>query len=105
MKENDCIPALKALAEETRWKIVAALLKRPQTIAELVDGLGVSQYNISKHVRILREAGVVETRREGKFVRCRITESYQRRYQEGGKEKLDLGCCEFEFAEEEPCAE
>jgi DNA-binding transcriptional ArsR family regulator len=59
---------LKALADETRWRIVKELLARPLTVGEIVEHLDVSQYNVSKHVRVLREAGILETARDGKHV-------------------------------------
>ena len=47
---------LKALADETRWRAVKELPAGPLTVNELSYRLGASQYNISKHLRILREA-------------------------------------------------
>ena len=49
---------LKALADDTRWALVTELLRRPSTVTELTDRLHATQYNVSKHLRILREAGV-----------------------------------------------
>ena len=87
---------LKALADPTRWRIVRELLAAPRTVGEVVDRLDVSQYNISKHVRILREAGIVATEREGKHVRCSVAEDFRRRLTRNQK-VLDLGCCTFRF--------
>jgi hypothetical protein len=55
----DCVPALKAIGEETRVRIVELLLERPLGVDEIAETLGVSQYNVSKHLRILREAGLL----------------------------------------------
>lgn len=87
---------LKALADETRWRIVSELLVAPLTVGELVGRLDVSQYNVSKHVRILREAGILETKRDGKHVECRVAEDFRTRLKRGGN-VLDLGCCTFRF--------
>lgn len=87
---------LKALADETRWRIVRELLAAPRTVGELVERLDVSQYNVSKHVRILREAGILETERDGKHVECRVAEDFRKRLTRGGN-VLDLGCCTFRF--------
>ena len=87
---------LKALADETRWRIVRELLTEPLTVGELVERLEVSQYNVSKHVRILREASILETERDGKHVECRVAEDFRKRLARGGK-LLDLGCCTFRF--------
>lgn len=87
---------LKALADETRWRIVRELLAAPLTVGELTEHLDVTQYNVSKHVRILREAGILETERDGKHVECRVAEDFRKRLAKGGN-VLDLGCCSFRF--------
>lgn len=87
---------LKALADETRWRIVRELLGAPRTVGELTERLKVTQYNVSKHVRVLREAGILETERDGKHVECRVAEDFRKRLARGGN-VLDLGCCTFRF--------
>jgi len=47
---------LKALGDPTRWRIVRELLKGTCTLGVLTNRLDATQYNVSKHVRILREA-------------------------------------------------
>ena len=91
-----CEPFLKALGDKTRWRIVGELLCNPVTVSELAQRLKVSQYNTSKHLRILRDAGIVEAVRRGKNVYCRIAPAYARR-NGGRKKQLDLGCCAFRF--------
>jgi DNA-binding transcriptional ArsR family regulator len=91
-----CTPFLKALGDKTRWRIVQELLSCPITVSELAGRLKVSQYNVSKHLRILREAGIVEAVKHGKHVQCRIAPEFQRRVAKN-KNQLDLGCCVFRF--------
>jgi DNA-binding transcriptional ArsR family regulator len=91
-----CAPFLKALGDKTRWRIVQELLSDAITVSELAERLKVSQYNISKHLRILRETGIVEAVRRGKHVHCRIVPTFQRRVA-NNKNQLDLGCCVFRF--------
>jgi len=52
------------LAEPTRRRILDQLLDRPRTVGDLVAELNVSQPSVSKHLRVLRDAGVVEARRD-----------------------------------------
>ena len=89
---------LKALADETRWRIVRLLLSGPLTVSQLTERLRVSQYNVSKHVRILGEAGIVQKRRLGKLVECEVTPGFKQRLARG-RNQLDLGCCTFRFDE------
>jgi DNA-binding transcriptional ArsR family regulator len=95
MSKVNCVPLLKALADETRWQIVRELLDETLTVAELTRRVHGTPYNVSKHVRILREAGIVRTRREGKHVRCSVKENF--RQNKNRKNQLDLGCCTFRF--------
>ena len=87
---------LKALGDETRWRIVQQLLKRTLTVSELTQRLGVTQYNVSKHLRILREAGIVTTEKEGKNLHCTVDPDLKRTIARN-KNQLDLGCCTFKF--------
>ncbi len=86
---------LKALADETRWRIVRELLQRTLTVSELTERLGATQYNVSKHVRILREAGIVTTQKRGKNLNCTVDPELKQ--QIARKKQLDLGCCTFRF--------
>jgi DNA-binding transcriptional ArsR family regulator len=61
----DCIAALKALGELNRMRIVRLLLKEQLGVNQISERLKMSQYNVSKHLRILREAGLVEMEKEG----------------------------------------
>jgi DNA-binding transcriptional ArsR family regulator len=87
---------LKALADETRWRIVSELLAASRTVGELVERLEVSQYNVSKHLRILREAGIVTMERNGKHVHCSVADDFRKQLTRR-KKVLDLGCCVFRF--------
>jgi DNA-binding transcriptional ArsR family regulator len=48
------------LAEPVRRTILDLLLERPHSVGELVERLGLSQPGTSKHLRVLREAGLVQ---------------------------------------------
>ena len=68
MKEY--IEIFKSLSDETRVRILHLLIKADSELCccELTDSLEVSQYNISRHIRILENAGLVEERKEGRWV-------------------------------------
>lgn len=96
MKSDECLPALKALADPTRLKLVEILLKGARHVNELAEELGTRQYNISKHLRILREAGIIVSERQGKEVYCEVLKEFRAKLKEGGW-AVDLGCCSFRF--------
>ena len=52
------------LAEPTRRRILDLLLERERPVGDLVERLHVSQPGVSKHLRVLRDAGLVSVRRE-----------------------------------------
>src|SRR4051794_41891691 len=54
-----------ALADPNRRAMLALMLERPRAVNELVERLGLSQPGTSKHLRGLREAGLVQGRRGG----------------------------------------
>lgn len=50
------------IAEPTRRRVLDLLREREATVGELVDALSMSQPAVSKHLRVLRNAGLVEAR-------------------------------------------
>ena len=53
---------LTALAEPNRLQIVELLLDGPRPVGEIVDKLGLRQPQVSKHLRVLSDAGLVDVR-------------------------------------------
>ena len=58
--------AYAALAEPSRRRILDLLRDGERSVNELVDRLELSQPGVSKHLKVLREAGLVEVRPDGK---------------------------------------
>lgn len=54
--------AFEVLADPTRRRILDLLRERPRLVGELSGALGLSQPGTSKHLRVLREAGLVRVR-------------------------------------------
>ncbi len=61
---------LKAISEPTRLRVMYLLLKTKKELCgcELVDSLEVPQYNLTKHQDILINAGLIQSRKEGRWV-------------------------------------
>ena len=96
MPDNDWVSMLKALADGTRLRLVKTLLARDLTVNQLAEELGVSQYNVSKHLRVLRDAGILDLRSLGTQREHFVAPSFRRRLARHGN-PLDLGCCVFRF--------
>lgn len=63
----------KAIADQKRLLIINELRNGPRTVGEIVAALGISQPNVSQHLAMLRDRGVVRTRREGSSVYYALT--------------------------------
>lgn len=61
----DSLALLKALSDRARLRIVRAISQAELSVAELVSVLGLPQSTVSRHLKPLRDAGFLETRRDG----------------------------------------
>lgn len=59
---------LKAVADPTRQQILKLLEGQPRTVSEIVERFSLSQPTISRHLAVLRNAGLVEAERRGQHV-------------------------------------
>jgi DNA-binding transcriptional ArsR family regulator len=59
---------MKALGNEQRLLVLCNLLERPMSVSELNARMDLSQSALSQHLALLREAGLVETRREAQSI-------------------------------------
>lgn len=76
--------ALRAAAEGTRLRILALLMQAELTVSDLTEILRQSQPRISRHLKLLSEAGLIERHREGSWAFFRVAD------QEGGAEMVRL---------------
>jgi DNA-binding transcriptional ArsR family regulator len=68
--ETPAADLFRTLADPTRRSVFERLAGGGElSVGELVDGAGVSQPAVSQHLAVLRQAGLVSERREGRFVR------------------------------------
>ena len=64
--------AIKAMAHPLRLKILCVLGDQEVSVQDIVDSVGTSQSNISQHLAILRDKGVLRTRKDANRVYYRI---------------------------------
>jgi ArsR family transcriptional regulator, arsenate/arsenite/antimonite-responsive transcriptional repressor len=72
MNMNDLLKTTKALADPGRLTILKLLEQRELCVCELQAALGLAQPTVSKHLKILEEAGLVGRRKEGLWVNFRL---------------------------------
>ena len=92
---RDCVCALKALGEDNRVRIIGLLMDAPLGVCEIARRLGSTYYNVSKHLRILREAGLLDVEKHGRERLYVVPERIRR--SRAHARVLDLGCCSFRF--------
>ncbi len=69
---NKATRALKAMAHPLRLKILCVLRDNEMAVLEIVKYVGSSQSNISQHIDILRTKNILESRRDGNKILCKI---------------------------------
>ena len=79
LKSDECSKYLRALADGDRLKIVQCLQDGPMSVGEVTRRLAARLANVSHHLRLLRQAGVVERRKEGRFVIFALSPKIHRR--------------------------
>lgn len=68
MSETDTLKVFRALGDEARLRILRAVEIAELSVAEIVDALKMPQSSVSRHLKPLRDSGLLETRREGTSV-------------------------------------
>lgn len=64
--------AIKSIAHPLRLKILCVLGNQELSVLEIVEQVGTSQSNISQHLALMRDKGVLATRKEANWVYYRI---------------------------------
>lgn len=80
---EEYLDIFKALSDKTRLRTICLLIKAKGELClcEVVDSLNETHYNVSRHFKILKRAGLVKERREGRWVFYSLTEP-QKLFQE-----------------------
>lgn len=95
----ECAERLWALAEPLRLRIVQRLFEGPCHVSMLCETTGEEMVTVSHHLKLLREAEVVQANREGQHVVYRLHESVVVDRDKGAATAIDFGCCRLEFGE------
>jgi len=72
---QELLNIFKAFSEETRLKMLKIMEKGEICVCDLVSVLNVSQPKISFHLNVLKEAGLIKDRKQGKWVHYSINDS------------------------------
>lgn len=92
-----CAALMRTLGDETRLRILMSLLAGRKCVTDLGREIRRGQPHISHHLRILRDAGLVDGVREGRRVCYRVVPDVQRALGRRERYGLDFGCCRLTF--------
>ena len=73
---SEAVSFFRAMADETRWRIVRLVVDRAMCVCELADILEMPQSSVSSHVQIIRKAGMLESETCGKWTYFRIARGH-----------------------------
>ena len=71
---RELMAVIKALADENRVRILMALGPRELCVCQIVELLGLAPSTVSKHMAILKQARLVDSRKEGRWMFYRLAE-------------------------------
>ena len=71
---KDFIKVMKALSEPNRVKIIKILQHKSMCVCEIQAALGITQPSVSKHLKILEDAGLLDSKKDGLWVNYHLTD-------------------------------
>ena len=77
---KDFIKVMKALSDPNRVRIVKMLQHKLMCVCELQEALQIAQSSVSKHLKILEEAGLVDYKKDGLWVNYYLTDGMNSPY-------------------------
>lgn len=95
-----CAAYLKAVADPLRLRVIRALQAGPLSVSDIAELLEHEVGTVSHHLRVLYHAGIVQTRREGKYIYYSLNERILRSKKRAADSVLDFGCCRLDVGDE-----
>jgi DNA-binding transcriptional ArsR family regulator len=98
LQSENCARLLRALADPERLRLMQCLRDGPRNVSELTQMLEGQIANVSHHLGVLRQAGLVLDDKKGRFVLYRLhPEVYRATTAVRADDTFDLGCCRLEI--------
>ena len=93
LQTRRCAEKLRALAAPERLKIVRYLSGGFRTVTEIADMLKTAPINVSHHLGVLRQAGIVQDRKKGRFKLYSLCPGVLEAGAAADGVRFNLGCC------------
>jgi len=71
---RDCMTVIRALADENRVRVLMALRRGELCVCQIIAMLGLAPSTVSKHMSILKNARLVDSRKDGRWVYYRLAD-------------------------------
>ena len=94
---KDCAGFLRAMGDDTRLRILQSLLHCERCVNDIAHTLKLPQPHVSHHLQILKNAGLVEGRRDGQRICYRLLPEIGESVSGQKVTAIDLGCCRISF--------
>jgi ArsR family transcriptional regulator len=92
---KQCADSLSGIAEPSRIQIIDFLRTGPKNVTEIAKALKAEIVNVSHHLGVMRAAGLVENKKDGRFVICTLDPKFS---DSKSGLTLDLGWCKVTIA-------
>jgi DNA-binding transcriptional ArsR family regulator len=108
METKELLGPLKALADETRLKLISLLLNHDLCVGALAHRLGISEAAVSQHLQVLRKAGLVKGEKRGYWTHYAMKREVLKELADRLKTIADQpscaeGCCRRKSSDEVIC--
>lgn len=97
LQSDYCAQMLKLLGDPERLLIIQSLRSGPKNVGDIAASTKQKLANVSHHLKVLREGGMVESQREGRFVKYCLAPGAYIQSETGAVDHLDMGCCRLEI--------
>jgi ArsR family transcriptional regulator len=96
LSADKCSDLLKALADPHRLHLIQALRERDQSVSDLAALLDMEIGNVSHHLKVLRQQGIVTFERDGKTMIYALSRELFNS-DRSKSDRFDFGCCRLEL--------
>jgi DNA-binding transcriptional ArsR family regulator len=97
LQSDYCAQMLRLLGDPERLLIIQVLRDGPRNVGEIAERTGQKVANVSHHLKTLREGGLVESKRDGRYITYRLLPGAYIEESSGKVDHLDIGCCRLEI--------
>jgi len=97
LQSDQCAEKLRALSEPIRLRIVDCLRGGEKSVSDICEALEAEIVTVSHHLGILKNAGIVERTRRGRFMLYKLKAGIIESKRSNAPDHLNLGCCRLEI--------